>query len=58
MIDRKGFIQYLCDDCKRNVAEQTSKLTLKDKLRPKRVAKKSVKWICADCRNKIEKALR
>jgi len=58
MVEGAGFIQYLCEDCKINIAKQTAKLGLLDQLRPQRVAKKSLTWICKTCRKKIEKAMK
>jgi len=58
MVDGKGFIEYLCEDCKINIAKQTAKLGLLDQLRPQRVAKKSLSWICKDCRKNLEKAIK
>jgi len=54
----EGFEGLLCDDCKKNIVLQTSKLKLVDKFHPKRVARKSVHWICNSCREKIASRLR
>jgi uncharacterized protein YlaI len=57
MLDSKEYEDCLCDDCKKNIIEQTQKLSLLDKLRPQRVAKKSTQWICTDCKERITKKL-
>jgi len=58
MIDGKSYLEFMCEDCKKNIALQMSKLSAKDKLRPKRLAKKSVGWICDDCRRRIAEELK
>jgi len=53
VINTKPYESLLCEDCKYNVALQTSKLKLIDKLRPTRIAKKSLKWLCKSCLTKL-----
>jgi len=53
-----SYESLLCADCKKNIALEMSKLTKKDLLRPRRIAKKSASWICDKCRSKIAEQLK
>ena len=57
MIDGKDYENDFCDECKVKIAEETAKLSLLDKMRPLRVAKKFSKIICKECNKKIRMKL-
>jgi len=57
-MNTEAYEGLLCDACKENIALETSRLSWRDKLNPRRVAKKSVQWVCSSCRRKIAKRLK